>query len=377
MVPCTRTASVAGRKPGSESVSSGGPFDVPGLERELADLNFQLEEAGLWSEPAKAQATVRRAARVKAKLEEYASLQLALNEVEAMVALGEESQDSSFVGEAGRCMDQLERDLQDLELRTLMGYKYAAHNAIVSLHAGAGGTEAQDWVEMLFRLYTRWAERRGYTWETLDSLPGEEAGLKSITFQVKGPYGYGFLRPEKGVHRLVRISPFDASGRRHTSFASVEVLPEIEEDDEEIAIDPDDLRVDTYRSGGAGGQHVNKTDSAVRITHLPTGIVAACQNERSQHSNRESAMRILRAKLAQRREQERQEELNRLRGKHQEIAWGSQIRSYVLQPYSLVKDHRTGLEVGNVQAVLDGALDGFIYAYLQQETVNNREGGSA
>ncbi|MEW6522454.1 MAG: peptide chain release factor 2 [Bacillota bacterium] len=361
---------------GSRLDQLGRSLDVPGLESELAKLNARLEAPDFWSDQGRAQSILRQVARIKGKLDEYDQLRAEAGDIGAMIELGEEETDASFVGEARRSMELLEQKVKDLELRVLMAHKYAVNNAIVSLHAGAGGTEAQDWVEMLFRLYTRWAERRGYSWEIIDSLPGEEAGLKSITFQVKGPYGYGFLRPEKGVHRLVRISPFDASGRRHTSFASVEVLPEIEED-EDVAIDPDDLRIDTYRSGGAGGQHVNKTDSAVRITHLPTGIVVACQNERSQHSNRESAMRILRARLAERRELERQNEINSLRGEHQEIAWGSQIRSYVLQPYSLVKDHRTDMEVGNVQAVLDGAIDGFIYAYLQQEAAKNRDGGAS
>ncbi len=261
---------------------------------------------------------------------------------------------------------RLSEEVSRLELRELLRGKYDTADAIVSLHAGAGGTEAQDWVQMLWRMYQRWAEGRGFEVELLDVLPGDDAGVKSVDIEVRGDYAYGYLRAEKGVHRLVRISPFDASGRRHTSFASVDVLP-VMEGDALIEINPEDLRVDTFRSGGAGGQHVNKTESAVRITHVPTGIVVACQNERSQHSNRETAMRMLRAKLLERKEEEERAELARLRGDQGAIAWGNQIRSYVFQPYTLVKDHRTNTEIGNVQAVMDGELDPFIESYLRKE----------
>ncbi|HEY8449964.1 MAG TPA: peptide chain release factor 2, partial [Bacillota bacterium] len=247
----------------------------------------------------------------------------------------------------------------------LLTGEYDAEDAILSLHPGAGGTESQDWAEMLMRMYVRWAERKGFEVRVLDYLEGEEAGLKSATLSIRGRYAYGFLKAEKGVHRLVRISPFDASGRRHTSFASVDVLPDLE-DDGDVEIRPEDLRIDTFRSGGAGGQHVNKTDSAVRITHLPTGIVVSCQNERSQHANREAAMKILKARLRKLKEEERERQLAELRGEQGEIAWGNQIRSYVFHPYTLVKDHRTGVEVGNVQAVMDGDIDVFIYALLEQ-----------
>jgi len=259
----------------------------------------------------------------------------------------------------------LQKKFREFELRVLFSGDHDDRNAIVSLHAGAGGTEAQDWVQMLLRMYTRWAESLGYQVETLDFLDGDEAGIKSVTIMVKGKYAYGKLKCEEGVHRLIRISPFDASGRRHTSFASLSVLPEIVED-VEISINPDELRIDTYRSGGAGGQHVNKTDSAVRITHIPSGIVVQCQNERSQHANRLAAMKILGARLYDLRQKELQDKMQDLKGEYKEIAWGSQIRTYTLNPFNLVKDHRTGLEMGNVQAVLDGALDDFIYACLQQ-----------
>ncbi len=248
-------------------------------------------------------------------------------------------------------------------METLLHGPYDRNNAIVSLHAGAGGTEAMDWVAMLFRMYTRWCEDKGYEVKVLDMLPGEEAGIKSVTFHVIGPNAYGYLRCERGVHRLVRISPFDASGRRHTSFASVDVMPELE-DDAEIEIRPEDLRIDTYRSSGAGGQHVNKTESAVRITHIPTGIVVQCQNERSQIQNRETAMKMLKARLLELKEREQEEKLRQLKGEVKKIEWGSQIRSYVFHPYNLVKDHRTGAETGNIQAVMDGELDQFINAYL-------------
>ena len=244
-----------------------------------------------------------------------------------------------------------------------MSGKYDKNNAIITLHAGAGGTEAQDWCEMLYRMYTHWAERRGYSVETLDFLDGEEAGLKSITFLVEGLNAYGYAKCEKGVHRLVRISPFDSAARRHTSFASCEVMPEID-DDIEVDINPEDLRVDTYRSSGAGGQHINKTESAIRITHIPTGVVVTCQNERSQHKNRETAMKMLKSKLIEIAEREQKEKIEDLKGVQMEIGWGSQIRSYVFHPYTMVKDHRTNYEVGNINAVMDGDIDGFINAYL-------------
>lgn len=258
------------------------------------------------------------------------------------------------------------KKFRDYELLILFSGEHDEGNAIVSLHAGAGGTEAQDWVEMLLRMYTRWAEASGYNVDILDYLAGDEAGVKSVTFMVKGLYAYGKMRCEEGVHRLIRISPFDASGRRHTSFASVSVLPEISEEIA-IKINPEELRIDTYRSGGAGGQHVNKTDSAVRITHLPTGVVAQCQNERSQHANRLAAMKILNARLYELKQQERDDSMQKIKGEYKEIAWGSQIRTYTLNPFSLIKDHRSNLEAGNVQAVLDGDLDDFINACLRMK----------
>ncbi len=249
-------------------------------------------------------------------------------------------------------------------METLLSGKYDSKNAILTLHAGAGGTEAQDWVSMLLRMYTRWAEDKGYKVTVLDMLAGDEAGIKSVTILVEGPNAYGYLKSEKGVHRLVRISPFDAAGRRHTSFASADVMPEID-DDVEIEIKPEDLKIDTFRSSGAGGQHVNKTESAIRITHIPTGIVVSCQNERSQQSNRNTAMKILKAKLFEIHQEEQQKELDKIRGVQKEIGWGSQIRSYIFHPYSLVKDHRTNVEIGDVQAVMDGKIDEFINSYLK------------
>lgn len=283
-----------------------------------------------------------------------------------MAKLAEKEGDLTLLPDIQDSLKDIEIRVRNLELETLLSGPYDSHDAIVTLHAGAGGTEAMDWVEMLFRMYSRWAERKGFKVEILDMLPGEEAGFKSISFSVKGDYAYGFLRTEKGVHRLVRISPFDANQRRHTSFASCDVLPEIEEETE-IEINPNDLKIDTYRSSGAGGQNVNKVDSAVRITHIPTGIVVACQNERSQYSNKLLAMRLLQAKLLALKEEERRKEMESLRGPQKEIAWGSQIRSYVFQPYTMVKDHRTGVEVGSVDRVMDGDLDEFIYAKLRQE----------
>ena len=262
----------------------------------------------------------------------------------------------------------MQLEIEDLEITTLLSGKYDINNAIVTIHPGAGGTESQDWAEMLYRMYCRWANANGYTVQELDYLDGDEAGLKSVTFTVSGEYAYGYMKSEKGVHRLVRISPFDAGGRRHTSFASVEVLPEITEDIE-IEINPDDLRIDTYRASGAGGQHINKTSSAIRITHIPTNIVVACQTERSQIQNRETAMKMLKSKLLDLKEREHKEKIEDLKGEQKDIAWGSQIRSYVFCPYTLVKDHRTNFEVGNVQGVMDGDLNSFMKEYLK----NNRE----
>ena len=272
--------------------------------------------------------------------------------------------DDEIAREIEKSIPKLEKEIENIELQTLLSGKYDKSNAILTLHPGAGGTESQDWAEMLYRMYTRWAAKNGYEVKELDYLEGEEAGIKSVTFEVIGENAYGYLKGEMGVHRLVRISPFDAGGRRHTSFASLEVLPEIT-DDIQIEINPDDLRVDTYRASGAGGQHINKTSSAVRITHIPTNIVVACQSERSQIQNRETAMKMLKSKLLDLKEKEQKEKIEDLKGEQKDIAWGNQIRSYVFCPYTLVKDHRTNYEVGNVESVMDGNIDGFIGAYLK------------
>jgi peptide chain release factor 2 len=301
----------------------------------------------------------------QSKVKVYEDLRRDLEELTTLWELAVEEDDVSLEPEIEQNIKSLYQRFEALELELLLSGTYDRNNAIVTLHAGAGGTEAQDWVQMLYRMYTRWGERHGYKVETLDLLPGEEAGIKSATLSFSGENAYGNAKAEKGVHRLVRISPFDASGRRHTSFASVDVIPEVA-DDSEITIDPEDLRVDTYRSGGAGGQHVNKTDSAIRITHLPTGIVVQCQSERSQIQNRAAAMRVLQAKLLELKRKEQENEISEIRGEQQEIAWGSQIRSYVFHPYSMVKDHRTNVETGNVSAVMDGEIDQFIAAYLQK-----------
>ena len=290
-----------------------------------------------------------------------------LEDLEVLLELGEEEDDEPVAAELQKGLRILRKQVEEAELQLMLSGPHDRNNAILALHAGAGGTEAQDWVAMLVRMFSRWSEQHGYRLELMDMLPGDEAGIKSATLLVSGPYAFGYLKSEKGVHRLVRISPFDAAGRRHTSFASVDVLPEVE-DDNEVAINTDDLKIDTYRSGGAGGQHVNKTDSAVRITHLPTGVVVQCQSERSQISNRQAAMKLLKSKLLDLEQRKKEQELAVMRGDQQEIAWGSQIRSYVFHPYSLVKDHRTAVEIGNVNAVMDGDLDPFITAYLQHMT---------
>ncbi len=281
-----------------------------------------------------------------------------------LLELSEEAEDPELTSEFEAGLAKLSKAIKKWELETLFSDPHDKRNALVSLHAGAGGTEAQDWVDMLLRMYGRWAQQHGYQVEVLDYLPGDEAGVKSVTILVSGPYAYGYLKAERGVHRLVRISPFDASGRRHTSFASVDVVPEVEEDNE-VEINPDDLQMDTFRASGPGGQYVNKTDSAVRITHLPTGITVQCQSERSQLANRLRAMNMLRSRLLDLKRQKQEEELAKLRGEQREIAWGNQIRSYVFEPYTLVKDHRTGVEVGNIQGVMNGEIDPFIEAYLR------------
>ena len=297
-----------------------------------------------------------------------------LEDIEAIIELSGDEEDEEMEMEALQIEKELAGKLEVMTLETLLSGEYDDNNAILSLHAGAGGTEAQDWVQMLYRMYLRWAEKHGYKTETLDYLEGDDAGIKSVTFLVSGDKAYGYLKCEKGVHRLVRISPFDASGRRHTSFASLDVLPELS-DDTVIDINPDDLKVDTYRSSGAGGQHINKTESAIRITHIPTGIVVSCQNERSQHKNRDTAMKMLYMKLMELKEQAHKEKIEDLQGEQLDIGWGSQIRSYVFHPYSMVKDHRTSCETGNVNAVMDGELDMFINEYLKQSAKNNMNKG--
>ncbi len=301
---------------------------------------------------------------LKDSVGQYENLQSRYSDMSVLWQLGMEEQDESVYPDVVETIKALNRDIEHLELSLMLSGEYDGNNAILTLHAGAGGTEAQDWVQMLLRMYVRWAEKNGYKVETMDFLAGDEAGVKSVTLLISGRNAYGYLKAEKGVHRLVRISPFDASGRRHTSFAAADVMPEVD-DTVEININPVDLRVDTFRAGGAGGQHINKTDSAVRMTHLPTGVVVQCQSERSQIQNREQCMRLLRAKLFELERQKQSDKKAELGGEYQAIEWGSQIRSYVFHPYNLVKDHRTNTETGNTQAVMDGELDLFIEAYLR------------
>lgn len=319
-----------------------------------------------WNDQKAAQQVIDENNQLKESVEGMRELDEALEELQVMVELIAEEDDESLLPETAEGVKELKKKLDQFELDILLSDPYDKNNAILELHPGAGGTESQDWAEILLRMYTRWAERRGFKVETLDYLPGDEAGVKSVTLLVKGHNAYGYLKAEKGVHRLVRISPFDASGRRHTSFVSANVLPEID-NDVDVEIKTEDLKIDTYRSSGAGGQHVNTTDSAVRITHLPTNVVVTCQSERSQIKNRDRAMKILKARLLEKQLEEKQKHLNELKGEQTEIGWGNQIRSYVFHPYSMVKDHRTNVEVGNVQAVVDGELDSFIEAYLRKQ----------
>ena len=311
----------------------------------------------------KSKKILKQTAALKAKVEGYEDLVGKFDDINTLIEMGNEEEDEEIVAEVKELKEEFIAKYDELKIGTLLDGEYDKENAIVTLHAGEGGTEACDWVSMLFRMYTRWAEKKGFQVETLDYLEGDEAGIKSVTIQVTGENAYGYLKSEKGVHRLVRVSPFDSAGRRHTSFASCDVMPEID-DDVTIEVKPDDIRVDTYRSSGAGGQHINKTSSAIRITHFPTGIVVQCQNERSQHSNKDTAMKMLKAKLLELKIEEQMRKLAEIRGVQQEIGWGSQIRSYVFMPYTLVKDNRTGEETGNVQAVMDGNIDNFINAYL-------------
>lgn len=341
-------------------------FDIPRLENELAELEKETSNPDFWNNSENTQKVLAKIKKIKNKYTKYKELEKEINNLIELAEMIKLEYDEELAIDVTKNYKKQEKNLEKLELETLFYGKYDSNNAIVTIHPGAGGTESQDWAEMLYRMYTRWATKNAYEVKELDYLEGEEAGLKSVTFEIIGENAYGYMKSEKGVHRLVRISPFDAGGRRHTSFASVEVLPEIT-DDIEININPDDLRVDTYRASGAGGQHINKTSSAVRITHIPTNTVVACQSERSQIQNRETAMRMLKSKLLDLKEQEQKEKIEDLKGEQKDIAWGSQIRSYVFCPYTMVKDHRTNYEVGNVAGVMDGDLDGFMESYLKMK----------
>ncbi len=345
----------------------GGLFDLDLKLEQIADYEQKMSAPDFWDDNERAQKMIGELNAIKSVVDRYQKLQSDCDDLLLMQELIEEEGDAGLAEDWSQGVNKLASDLDQFELTLLLSSPYDKYSAILELHPGAGGTESQDWASMLYRMYTRWAEDRGFKVEVADYLPGDEAGIKSVTIIVHGYNAYGYLKAEKGVHRLVRISPFDASGRRHTSFASCDVVPEIEDDDSEIEIRSEDLKVDTYRAGGAGGQHVNKTESAVRITHIPSGIIVACQSERSQISNRDRAMKMLRSKLFERRLEEQQKEIAAIRGEQSDIAWGSQIRSYVFHPYSMVKDHRTGEETGNVGAVMDGDIDPFINAYLRSQ----------
>ncbi|QII50822.1 peptide chain release factor 2 [Bacillus paralicheniformis] len=343
-----------------------GSLDLETKEARISELDEQMADPDFWGDQQKAQTIINEANALKDYVNTYNKLSEFHEELQMTHDLLKEDPDQDLQNELVSELKSLTKQFNEFELQLLLSEPYDKNNAILELHPGAGGTESQDWGSMLLRMYTRWAERRGFKVETLDYLPGDEAGIKSVTLLIKGHNAYGYLKAEKGVHRLVRISPFDSSGRRHTSFVSCDVMPEFNEEID-IEIRTEDIKVDTYRASGAGGQHVNTTDSAVRITHLPTGVIVTCQTERSQIKNRERAMKMLKSKLYQRRIEEQQAQLDEIRGEQKEIGWGSQIRSYVFHPYSLVKDHRTNTEMGNVQAVMDGDIDSFIDAYLRSK----------
>jgi peptide chain release factor 2 len=345
-------------------------FDLANKQERVKMIERIMEEPNFWDNATKAQGYVKELKNLKDIIDEYNSLKGEYEDIEVLLEMGYEENDASLVPEIQESLNKFIEDFEELRLNTLLSDEYDKCNAILTLHAGAGGTESCDWASMLSRMYQKWADKKGFSTEILDFLDGEEAGLKSVTIQISGLNAYGHLKSEHGVHRLVRISPFNAAGKRQTSFVSCDVMPDIEEDID-IDIDETELRIDTYRSSGAGGQHVNKTSSAIRITHLPTGIVVQCQNERSQFQNKDKAMQMLKAKLYMLKKQENQEKESGIRGEQKEIGFGNQIRSYVMQPYTMVKDHRTNAEVGNALSVLDGNLDPFINAYLKWKSINN------
>ena len=338
-------------------------LDLENKKKRIEELEADMEAPGFWDNTEKSQHAMKELKTLKSSFEKYNELEQGLEDAKTLIEMADEENDASLIPEVENEINSFEEKLEDLRIETLLSGEYDKDNAILTLHAGTGGTEACDWCQMLFRMYTRWAEANGYTTQTLDYLEGEEAGIKSVTIEVSGDNAYGHLKSEHGVHRLVRISPFNAAGKRQTSFVSCDVMPDIDED-VDIEINDDDLRIDTYRSSGAGGQHINKTSSAIRITHIPTGIVVQCQNERSQHQNKDKAMQMLKAKLYLMKQQENAEKTSDIRGDVKDINFGNQIRSYVLQPYTMVKDHRTNKDIGNAQSVLDGNINPFINAYL-------------
>nr|WP_306291130.1 peptide chain release factor 2 [Lactonifactor longoviformis] len=353
-------------------VEVGDSLDLANKEKRIQELEREMEAPGFWDDTERSQKMMKELKGMKDDMDTYHRLKTQMEDMELMIEMGYEENDPAVIPEIQEMLEEFTRDFEDIRIKILLSGEYDKNDAIVTLHAGAGGTESCDWAGMLYRMYGKWADKHGFTTEVIDYLDGDEAGIKSATFEVRGINAYGYLKSEKGVHRLVRISPFNAAGKRQTSFVSCDVMPDIDEDID-IEIRDEDLRIDTYRSSGAGGQHINKTSSAIRITHLPTNIVVQCQNERSQHMNKDKAMQMLKAKLYLLKQQENEEKLSGIRGEVSEIGWGNQIRSYVMQPYTMVKDHRTSAETGNVDAVMDGDLDLFINAYLKWITLSKKD----